>query len=403
MSSKCVTECPVSLSKDRFSYLKLGDMPLVNRLCRTKEESLNCQRFPLTVDYYPKSGLSMLSTVVDPKLLFTNYPYKSATNKPYIHHCLEMFDYIKKFCPIDDRSRILDIGGNDGTLLSAFKEKDKTLELINVDPCADFQKECNEKNISFINALFDANIATCMRKVRVVTSTNVFQHTKDIKNFAIGVSQVLDNEGIWCLEFPYWKKDLETQQYDQIYHEHIYYYTVTPLFNLFRQIGLEIIDIEECNIHGGTIRLIIKKGCSRVNDKVFKYLVEEENLSPDYYKRFSKRIEDHIDRCREKLLELKYHGTICAFGAAAKGCTFLNTTGIDYCEIDYIIDDTEIKQGKYMPGTGIQIVSRDILKAYKPDYMLILAHNFSDYIKQSISNQYTGKFVKMFPEPIVYE
>ncbi|MFH1262110.1 MAG: class I SAM-dependent methyltransferase [Pseudomonadota bacterium] len=348
----------------------------------------------------------MLSVIVDPKLLFSNYPYRSSTSRPYIQHCLEMYEDIQRYTRIDDDVTVVDIGGNDGTLLAAFKERNPNLDCINVDPCADFAKDCSDKGIRMIPGLWNGETARHFvdKKARVITSTNVFQHAEDILDFARSIHRSLDDVGVWCLEFPYWKKDLQTNQYDQVYHEHIYYYTVTPLLNLFEQIGFQIVDISKQEIHGGSLRLMMKKSGTSACKSIPSYLNEEAEFTPERYKKWGGQAQTHIRKSREYLKDLKQRESVkvAAFGAAAKGCVFLNVTGLDDSTIDYIIDDTPAKQGKYMGGTGIRIVDRSILKTDPPEYLLILAHNFSDFICQSLLPVYQGKFIKMFPEPHVF-
>lgn len=408
-----VRTCPITKSKKSINYLDFGDMPLVNNLNSTREESLNCLRYPLSIDYYPKSKLSMLSVIVKPEILFSHYLYKSGTSKPYIEHCKEMYDYITKFVKVESYDRFIDIGGNDGTLLATFLEKSNNLIApINVDPSKNLKEISEKKGIVTVTSLWNSDIASSLtvpKKAKVITSTNVFQHTQPIRDFVNGINNALADDGIWCLEFPYWRKDLETNQYDQAYHEHIYYYLLTPLYELFGQVGLKIIDVSEQAIHGGTLRIISRKENDADTfvpeiDSVIRILTEESKFDEKFYNDWGNAIHEHIYETKAFLLDLKKKGyKIAGFGAAAKGCTFLNASTIDYTIIDYIVDDTDTKQGKFVPGTGIEIVNREHLINNPPDYILILAHNFADYITKSLRNIYKGKFITVFPKPLIYE
>ena len=231
----------------------------------------------------------------------------------------------------------------------------------------------------------------------------MFQHTENIRDFVKGIHRVLTQDGIWCLEFPYWRKDLETYQYDQVYHEHIYYYLLTPLCSLFEQYGLEIVDVSDQKIHGGSLRVISRIGRNRSpNPATLNFLKEESTFDTDFYKTWGENVKKHLSNSKVFLSDIKKEGKkIAAFGAAAKGCTFLNATKINHETIDYIVDDTDTKQNKFMPGVGIQIVDRNRLIKDPPDYIIILAHNFADYIIQSVKPIYKGKFIKMFPQPII--
>jgi ubiquinone/menaquinone biosynthesis C-methylase UbiE len=402
---KSLTKCPISYSEKNTTYLDFGMMPLVNNLSETKKASLECPHYPLVVNYYPDSKLSMLSIAIEPKILFSNYVYKSGTSQPYIDHCKEMYNYISKFASIRKNDWVVDIGGNDGTLLHTFLKKSKCeFNVLNIDPSENLGKISKGIGVETWNMMWNYRVAASLpHKCKVITSTNVFQHTENIREFVQGIHRALSQDGIWCLEFPYWRKDLETNQYDQVYHEHIYYYLMAPLCDLFEQNGLEIIDVSEQTIHGGSLRVISRIGRNRSpNPAVSNFLKEESKFDENFYKNWGKNVKSHIADSKTFLSNIKKEGKrIAAFGAAAKGCTFLNATKINYETIDYIVDDTDTKQNKFMPGIGIQIVDRNRLIKDPPDYVIILAHNFADYIIQSVKPVYKGKFIKMFPQPII--
>ena len=402
---KEINTCPISNSKDYVTYLDLGLMPLVNNLNNTKEESLNCTKVPLKVNFYPSSGLSMLSHIVDPNVLFSHYVYKSGTSQPYIDHCKEMFYHI------DDLTHffrtgiplVVDIGGNDGSLLNTFKSLQSNIDVLNVDP-SDVTEISISKGIPTHRGMWNSDFAkTLENKCSVITSTNVFQHLEDIDDFVKGISIALKENGIWCLEFPYWKENLETYQYDQIYHEHIYYYLVTPLIKLFYKHGLRIKDYRKLLIHGGSMRILIEKS-KQPSLLDYPFVIEEKKLNADYHIKWGQHIKSNIIGDKQFIYYLKHQGyKVVGFGAAAKGCIFLNTCEIDSNFMSYVVDDTDSKQGKFIPGTGIPIVSREKLIQDPPDYIVILAHNFAKYITESLRPIFKGKFITMFPEIKIYE
>lgn len=409
-SYKKIKKCPITNSKDYFSYLDLGEIPLVNNLNNTREESLNCEKFELKVNYFPSSRLSVLSQAIDPKILYSNYLYKSGTSQPYKDHCGGMEWYCNQYLNFKPGDKILDIGGNDGTLLEVFREKKDFLDILNVDMSTNLVEECSKKGIPAINAKWGLRVSNDISsKFNLITTTNCFQHTKDINDFVAGVKNSLSEKGMWCLEFPYWKNSLLTNQFDQVYHEHAYYYLVYPLYMLFAKHGLQIIKINEYNIHGGSLRLLVGhlgewNPCSSVDlfIKNEKYIDDRgygEKIEEKYLKKWSSKINNHVLETKEVLLELKNKGyKIAGFGAAAKGCVYLNSANIDHNIIDYVIDDTDLKQNKFIPGTGIEISPRERLKKEPVDYILILAHNFSEYIINSLKKEYKGKFIVFFPK-----
>ena len=396
-----IKECPITGHDEQIKYFDLGNIPLVNNLCNSREEALNAERFPLNVNYYPASGESSLDFAVDGELLFKNYLFKSEVNIPYIEHCKEMFRFIQNYVKIQDGTKIVDIGGNDGTLLAAFKETTtKQIDVLNIDPSENLAPLSQAKGIPTLTTFFTLEVASTQPKVDIVTSTNVFQHLKDINGFAEGVSKLLNKNGIWVLEFPYWIHDMKTNQFDQIYHEHMYYHSVTPMKMIMEKHGMKLINVTKQNIHGGTLRLIMTPKQSKFTPDITveAYLQLEKNYGLDYHIKWGEQVQNHIKESRSFIKKIKSSGkTIYGFGAAAKGCIYLNAMGLTDNHIDYIIDDTDLKQGKYVPGTGIEIVSRDILKTKQPDYILILAHNFADFIMESLKESYTGNFIILIP------
>jgi len=193
---------------------------------------------------------------------------------------------------------------------------------------------------------------------------------------------------------------MKTNQFDQIYHEHMFYHSITPMKMMMEKHNMKIINITKQNIHGGTLRLIIAKKNSEFTPDITveAYLQLEKNYGLDYHIKWGEGIQQHINNSKNFIKQLKLEGkTIFGFGAAAKGCIYMNAMELTYEDIDYVIDDTDVKQGKYIPGTGIEIVSREILKEKQPDYILILAHNFANYIIESLNLEYSNKFIILIP------
>jgi hypothetical protein len=402
---RVINECPITGNDKSIIYLDLGLMPLVNNLNNTKEESLNCPKYPLAVQLFKESNLSSLTVEIDPTILYEHYLYKSGISQPYIEHCKEMFWFVDYYLSLKEGDKVLDIGGNDGTLLKTFLEKKPYLDVLNIDASKNLTEEAISNGIPSINDFWGDQLAKKLnKKFKLITTTNCFQHTSPIESFVEGISLSLDKFGIWCLEFPYWKTSIETDQFDQVYHEHIYYYLVKPLTLLLDKFNLHIIKAIPYPIHGGTMRLLIShKGglgeafqpCDSIQE-----ILSKEQFTVENYIDWGNKIKNNIGKSREFILSLKDKGyKIAGFGAAAKGCIYLNAANIDYNMIDYIVDDTNIKQGKFVPGTGIEITSRENLKTNPVDYIIILAHNFSDYIIKLLKQDgYKGKFIIFLPE-----
>jgi len=396
--------CPITGDKNPIEFFNLGNIPLVNNLSYSRHESLTYSRYPLAVQYFTQSKLCTLTCIINPEILYTNYTYKSGVSYPYIEHCEEMFQFLNGYLYFKQGDKVLDIGGNDGTLLKTFLKLNPELDVLNIDASKNLTEIAIKNGINSINTFWNAQTASDLnKKFKLIVTTNCFQHTEPIESFVEGISNSLEKYGIWCLEFPYWKTSIETNQFDQVYHEHVYYYNIDPLTKLFDRYNLRVIKAVNYPIHGGTMRLLIThKGklgeAFQPCDGVQK-LIDKENIDLEYYLKWGKEVKNHIEQSRDFILNLKKEGKrIAGFGAAAKGCIYLNAMQLTDEHIDYVVDDTNLKQGKYIPGTGIKVVDRSALKISPPDYILILAHNFAEYIIKSLILESQAKFIILLPK-----
>jgi hypothetical protein len=398
-SDSAILECPICNDDDSVEILNLGNVPLVNNLCKTKEESLTCKKFPLAVQMFSKSRLTTLTETVNKENLFLDYVYKSGVSQPYIDHCDKMYDELN-IKSLDQYACIFDIGGNDGTLLSVFKKRKPGISYVNIDASNTFIEENKNAGIVYINKFFDDSFKY-KKKANWIISTNVFQHTAPIRSFVKGIYNNLAPNGAWCLEFPYLLMTVFNDNYDQVYHEHVYYFLLKNIVDLLDQEGMKVIDVSFHDIHAGTLRVIsMKKEEAKIQcANVQLFLNLEKSITPEYLVEWGNRVQSKIQHFKNFIINLHHDKkVIVGFGAAAKGCVFLNSVGIDHTSIPFIIDDTPYKQNQYMPGTGILITDRSLLRRVKIDYILILAHNFSEYIINSLKSEYNGKFIIMFPE-----
>lgn len=391
------------------TILDLGNIPLVNNLKTSAQESLSAARYPLRA-VMDDAKVVRLDTDVPPAEMFGDYLYKSGVSEPYRQHCNRMWydvqHYIYGATPYQKPQNtplVVDIGGNDGTLLKSFKSQHNQdmlgeIELLNVDP-SDFADENLKDGIGYIQNFWGENI-DLPRKANLIVSTNVFQHNPDVHSFLAGIQKHL--HGVWVLEFPYFLRTAQTNQFDQFYHEHYYYWLVTPLIELFKQYGLSIISISENSMHGGTLRVISTNLHDSSDAKMLEKYVSMESRFD--FSKWSTTIQQKILQDKIFLSKLSLNGSIACFGAAAKGCVYLNAMGEDITNhLMYIVDDTRGKQGKYVPGTNLRVVGRNTLHETEPDYLLILAHNFKDHIMKSLRPQYKGKFIVMIPEIEIYD
>ena len=403
MSYKLHTSCRVCGSENLSQYLDLGMMPLSNSLMNSADHTP--ERFPLKVLFCSSCGLSQLSIVIDPEVLFGHYVYRSSISQGYRNHCKQMAKDLQEKYSLTADSFHIDIAGNDGALLQQFKQVIPGCKQLNVDPAVNLVPVNEKQDIRMFNTFWGTEAAnhlidTKWPKADLITATNVFAHVDDVKDFLTACKLAMKDTGVLVLEFPYLIDFIENAEFDTIYFEHLSYFSIQPLDKLCEQVGLIINDISKQDIHGGSVRVEIRKQEYEyvVDEHTFevdKWITEEINkgyttINPYY--QFAKKVRSIISIFRTNIQGLKAEGkSIAAFGASAKGNTLLNCAGITSKEIDFIIDQTPEKIGKYSPGTGIKICND---MPVKPDYIVILAWNFAAEIIEKVrSAGYTGKFI----------
>jgi len=406
-SVKLHNKCRCCNSYRFTKYLDLGALPLVNNLANTKEEALSKDRFPLQIMFCEECGLSQLSVVVSPEKLFSYYTYRSGINGGYVKHCRKMAKTLKDKYNLSEKSFIIDIAGNDGSLLKQFKEE-IGCDVLNIDPATNLAEIARSNGIPTWPVFWEYEVAQTLRLkgdyADMIVGTNVFAHVDDIKEFLEGVKIVLKHKGVLVLEFPYLIDFIENLEFDTTYHEHLSYMSLQPLYKLCSTLNLDIIDVEKQDIHGGTVRVIIgHKGVLPITPNVHHFLQEEKNAGfgeIERYKDWELSVNSLIHELTFSLRHIKAKNhKVAAFAASAKGNTLLNSAKITFDTIDYIVDQTPEKVGKFSPGTGIPIVDIDELIKNPPDYLIILAWNFKNEIMEKCRKLgYKGKFIIPIPK-----
>lgn len=387
-------KCRVCGCEDLTPYLDLGMMPLSNNLTDTPDDP---ERFPLTVAFCPECYLSQLTVVIPPEKMFANYVYRSDINAPYLHHCREMAQHLQHRYGLTKESFHIDIAGNDGALISQFKEVIGRWSL-NIDPAANLVPINEAKGIRQYAAFWGADVArhlvdTNWPPADLITATNVFAHVDDVREFLWACDWVLrKTTGVLVLEFPYLMNTIEQNQFDQVYFEHLSYFLIAPLDRLCREVGFNIMDIVPVDIHGGSVQVHIGYG---ERAPVVNAWIRAEQLeglhSIQRYVEWSDKVKEVATSF---MLRISGYDNVAAFAASAKGNTLLNFSGVDCNNIQYIVDETPEKIGKYSPGTGIRIVDMLTLKEHPVDYLVVLSWNFIDTIMDKCrAAGYTGKFI----------
>ncbi len=404
--------CRLCESKNLKLCFKLEPTPPANAFIY-KEKILEKQiRFPLDIFFCEDCFHMQLLDIVDPNILFENYVYVSGTSPIFVKHFEEYTDYILEKFPQKVNSLILDIGSNDGTLLRFFKKNN--LKILGIDPAKEICKKANLEGIETLNNFFNYEFSKYIKQnygeVGIITANNVFAHVDELKDFIQGVKNLLSEDGIFVFEVSYVVDVIQKLLFDIIYHEHLSYHSVISLVSFFKKNDMELIEAIHVDTHGGSLRGIakLKNGKHKVGKSVEKCVKLEMELGLnklETYKEFFERLNIRKNELQKLFKKLKADNkTICGFGAPAKATTFMYQFGIDENIIDFIIDDSPLKQGLFSPGMHIPIYSSKKLYSEKPDYVVILAWNFAESImnKHVKYTEMGGHFIVPLPKLQVY-
>ena len=403
--SKIVTKCQISNSNNLKSLIFLGYLPPVNTLRKigsSLEEEIS---FPAELLYCRKSKLAQLGCIVDKEILFPySYPYTSSTTKILRDNFADLYKDTIKMINLKSRDLVIDIGSNDGNLLSNFKNFHRVL---GVTP-EKIGKLAIKKGIPTIIDYFDnkttKKILQKYGKAKIITATNVFAHIDNINNIVKNVLKTLDNDGIFITESHYLLPLIKTVQYDTIYHEHLRYYSVQSLNYLFKKHKLEIINTKEISTHGGSIRVYAaRKGKYKISKNV-KLQLQKENKSLN--KKSFNQFKQNVVNSKIKLFNIinklkKGKKIIFGVGAPSRASTLINYIGLDQEIIDCVLEiNGSYKIGNYIPGTKIPILNENILKQKKADYLLLFSWHIKDELKRNLKKKgFKGKFIIPLPNP----
>ena len=367
--------------------ISLGYQPLANNLLNKKNEKT--ELYPLEVNYCENCHNCQLSVSVDPKKMFSNYLYTSSTSKIFRDHFINAANrYIKDFNLRPKTSYIIDVGSNDGVALKPFLNL-KFKNILGIEPAKNLSKLANKNNIKTFNGFLEKkNLKKIKKNADLILASNVFAHSDNLKEMAECMKKLLKKNGTIIIEVQYLLNTLKDLTFDNIYHEHYNYWSLTSLINFFKQFNLTIFRAEKINTHGGSIRVYLKNGNIKVENNVKSLLREEDNFGIKKFSTYQK-FADKIYEIRKNVVNnlnnlKKENNKIIGYGSPAKATTALNFFGITN-QIDFIIEDNKLKHNKFVPGVKIPIFSKSKLKK-RVNQILVLAWNFFDEIKKNNSN-----------------
>ena len=380
-------ECRSCGNKNLKRVVSLGYQPLANNLLKKAED--NCELYPLEVNYCSKCHNCQLSVAVDPKKMFANYLYTSSTSKIFREHFVNAAKkYSKELKLNKKKSYIIDIGSNDGVALKPFLNLGFK-NVLGIEPAKNLAKLSNKNKIKTFNGFLEKkNLKKIKKNADLILASNVFAHSDKLKEMAECMFKLLGKKGTIVIEVQYLMNTLNDLTFDNIYHEHYNYWSLTSLVNFSNQFDAKIFRSEKVDTHGGSLRIYIKKEKRiKIESSVKKMLKEEDNFGIKKYKTyqdFGKKVYKIRDNVLDNIKKLKEKNKkIIGFGAPAKATTALNFFGISK-EIDFIVEDNQLKHNKFIPGVKIPIKNKSHVKN-KDNLLLVLAWNFFNDIKKNNS------------------
>ena len=380
-------ECRSCGNKNLKRFLSLGYQPLANNLL--KKQNDKCELYPLEVNYCDRCHNCQLSVSVDPKKMFTNYLYTSSTSSIFREHFIKASKKYIKDLKLNKRSYIIDVGSNDGVALKPFLDQGFK-KVLGIEPAKNLARLANKQKIKTFNGFLERkNLKKIKKNADLLLASNVFAHSDKLSEMAECMFKLLSKKGTIIIEVQYLMKTLKDTTFDNIYHEHYNYWSLTSLVNFFKKFNGTIFRSEQVDTHGGSIRVYIKKGNKvKIESNVKQMLKDEEKYGIKKfatYKKFGERVYEIRENVRKNFKKLKNKDKpIIAYGAPAKATTALNFFGIS-TEIDFIVEDNELKLNKFIPGVKIPIKNKSKIKN-KKNNLVVLAWNFYQDIKKNNSH-----------------
>lgn len=369
--------------------LCLGDTPLANALLTEEQLGQPEQTFPLDLVFCPHCTLVQITETVPPETLFREYVYRSSFSNTMLEHAERLVSEVVASRNLGPESLVVEVASNDGYLLQYYLRAG--VPVLGIEPAQNIAKIAREEaGVNTITEFFGVDLARKLRaegvRADVIHANNVLAHVPDLNGFVAGLRVLLEDSGVAVIEVPYVKDLVDNVEFDTIYHEHLCYFSLTALIDLFKRHEMVVEDVQRLPIHGGSLRLLVRHASLEYSTgSVVGALLGEERgwgvAQQDFYADFSVRVERLRDDVVVALRQLKARGNrLAAYGASAKGSTLLSYFGIGDETLDYVVDRSTLKQGHFTPGSHLRIYPPSKVLEDQPDYLLLLTWNFADEI-----------------------
>ena len=396
------------------TFADLGSSPLANSYLTEAQLEEAEPFYPLRVLVCDRCFLVQLPPVATPEEIFSDYAYFSSYSESWLRHARDYAERMIDRFGLDSTSNVVEIASNDGYLLQYFKKRG--VSVLGIEPARNVAAAAEEAGIRTRVEFFGRETAQMLRstgdEADLLVGNNVLAHVPDLTGFVAGLRTLLKPGGVVTMEFPHLLRLIERTEFDTIYHEHLFYFSLLAVGRPFEEAGLTLFDVEELPTHGGSLRIYARHTTdeSKPVSASLASLREQEREAGlerlDTYKRFDERVREVKRNLLEFLIDAKRAGkSIVGYGAPAKGNTLLNYCGIRGDFLDYVVDRSPHKQGRFLPGTHLAIRDPDEVARTKPDYLLLLAWNLKDEIIEQMGHvrAFGCRFVVPIPEPTVHE